>query len=166
MSVVRKATIAFALAVGFGNPVQAQKTSDASFLLTQESGKIVFDVLVDNPSVTVFDLMIPVGSLKLSDADLSRCAAGVGGAHVGGCNIADGELRMVVFSPQNATLESGRIGSVGLPGISFDASDVRIRAYDKAGDELKVEVLSSFPSNAGYKTRSSGIGKAVINDRK
>jgi len=121
--------------------LQAQQPPDASFILTSKGDAVVLDVLVDNPDVTVFDLMIPVGALDNAQAALDKCTSGVFGSHVGGCNIAEGEFRMVVFSPQNATLPSGNIGNFQLPGIELDASDIRLRAYDDNGQELAVEVL-------------------------
>jgi len=125
----------------FASALHAQQPPDASFLLTSKGDAIVLDALVDNPDVTVFDLMIPVGALENAQATLDKCVSGVFGAHIGGCNIADGEFRMVVFSPENATLPSGNIGKFKLPGVDFDAADVRIRAYNDMGQELGVEVL-------------------------
>ena len=132
----------FAVSLGFASSLQAQQPSDASFLLTSKGDALALDVLVENPEVTVFDLMIPVGALDNAQAALDKCTSGVFGSHVGGCNIAEGEFRMVVFSPQNAALPSGNIGKFQLPGVEFDASDVRIRAYDSKGHELAVEVLT------------------------
>jgi len=162
--------LVFAGSLLFAPALQAQQPSDASFLLTSHGDAIVLDVLVDNPKVTVFDLMIPVGALSNAQAALDKCTSGVLGTHVGGCNIADGEFRMVVFSPQNATLQSGNVGKFQLPGVQLDASDIRIRAYDEMGDELAVEVLtdavgSKWSGKEKGKERISPVRRGSGSDR-
>lgn len=138
----RLALGALLMAVSVFQSIAAQERSaDASFLVERSGDRFSLDVLVENPEVTVFDLMFPVGSLTKAESMLEQCTSGVQASHVGGCNIAEGEFRMVVFSPTNATLQTGRIGSFNLPGVQVDPSSIRIRAYNDKGEELDVEVL-------------------------
>lgn len=149
----------------FAQPALSEEPDvDASFLITQQEGSLVLDVLVENPEVTVFDLFMPVGSLSNAEAYLDTCTSGVAKTHVGGCNIAEGDFRMVVFSPDNASLQSGRVGSFKLPSDSVKASETRVRAYDDAGNELNVEVLFDQGSVDPGGNRGRG-GKGQVRDQ-
>lgn len=148
----------------FAQPAWSDEPNvDASFLITQQGDSMVLDVLVENPEVTVFDLFMPVGSLSNADAYLDTCTSNVAKTHVGGCNIAEGDFRMVVFSPENAPLNSGRVGSFKLPGDAVTASETRVRAYDDAGNQLNVEVL--FDQGRGDLGNRGRDGKGRVRDQ-
>ena len=51
----------------------------------------------------------------LSGADISGCAAGLPDTHVGGCKIKGENILFYAFSPVNAALPSGMLGTIALP---------------------------------------------------
>lgn len=96
-----------------------QASEVSSLVATTVMGKngttVEFD-FINNNKVSAMDFRMPIGKVE-GKVNIGQCAGGLSDSHVGSCAIKNGELRVVVFSPTNAELRSGNIGSITLPSV-------------------------------------------------
>lgn len=78
-----------------------------------------------NEKVSAVQFLIS-SDVDLSLADLSNCASMLPDTHVGGCKVKDEDVLFYAFSPVNAPLPNGVLGSISVNGernIQVDISD-------------------------------------------
>ncbi len=132
-------TICFTLLLaGFNSNA---KNNASTLLLTETNGSYVVDFLNEsNVTAMQFDI---VAKGAFNKSSLSSCAAGLPKTHTGSCAIQkNGNLRVLIYSDTNSSLESGNLGSFKLNNKIFDGVEiVNVLMSTKQGKEVKSEVV-------------------------
>ncbi len=135
-------TICFTLLLaGFNSNA---KSNASTLLLTETNGTYVVDFLNEsNVTAMQFDIETKGAFNKSS---LSSCAAGLPKTHTGSCAIQkNGNLRVLIYSDNNSSLESGNLGSFKLNKKIFEgAKIVNVKMGTAQGKEVETEVVTDF----------------------
>ncbi len=116
---MKKISLALILGATIGTSAFAAPSSDlvVTQLAAGSTTSFEFDFLNDASATALqFELKLGQG-VKI---ETGNCIAGLPTSHTGACNASNGVLKVAIFSPTNAPLTSGSIGSVTVSG--FDVS--------------------------------------------
>ncbi|MBS3746148.1 MAG: hypothetical protein KGY49_03765 [Wenzhouxiangellaceae bacterium] len=115
---------------------------EAALILSSETGMTVVEFFSGNQRITSFDLTIPLTG-AVDSANLAQCVSGLPSTHMGNCNIdAEGNFKLIVFSPSNAEIASGRVGKVRIPVENAAFEQTRVHAFSPDGAPAQFEFLS------------------------
>lgn len=99
---------------------------------------------VSDGSGTAMDFAIKIEGGARTRVDDTNCVAGLPSTHTGDCHYQpkSGILKVVVFSPSNAPLNTGSIGSirvVGAKNVSIDKDSLTVASPE--GSRVSADVL-------------------------
>ncbi len=118
----------------------------ASDLVVTALGKGTYSFdFVNSGDVSALDFQVSLPKLEgRQAADIDACVAGLPSSHRGGCAIKNGALRLFVYSPTNAVLETTNIGRISVNGRalkgrgSLSAEQVHMFGPDAAPRDFEV----------------------------
>ena len=132
-------TICFAtLLAGFNSYAES---STSTLLMTESNGSYNIDFLNEsNVTAMQFDIEAKSGFTQNS---LQSCTASLPKTHTGSCVIQkNGDLRVLIYSDNNLSLESGTLGNFKLDSKVFEGAKIVNTLMSTAqGKEVKSEVV-------------------------
>lgn len=126
----------------------ASAQESSAVLLNPDDRGIGIELFTAEP-VSAFDVSLQVENA--SSMTIENCVSGLPSTHMGNCIINDQNvLKIIVFSPSNATLQSSHVGTIQLGGANLGHATVNAFAPD--GSPRQIEFL-------GLNQQSGGEGK-------
>lgn len=119
--------------VSFANIAFAKDTST----IMMSGGKQGFDLdFLNVDGITGLQFDVTLNGVSKSNVSLDSCVSGLAKTHVGACQfVKNGNMRVIIFSPSNAILDSGNIGTLKFNGVS--AQDAQISKVTMVRPDLK-----------------------------
>jgi hypothetical protein len=108
--------------VSFANITFAKDKS--TIMMSGEKQGFALDFLnVDGITGLQFD--VSLNGVNPKSVSLKSCVSGLSKSHVGACQfVKNGNLRVIIFSPSNAILDSGNIGTLKLNGAALQGAEI------------------------------------------
>lgn len=117
----------------------------SAVLLNPDDRGIGIELFTAEP-VSAFDVSVQVENV--SSMIIDNCVSGLPSTHMGNCIINDENvLKIIVFSPSNATLQSSHVGTIRLGDAKLRHSTINAFAPD--GSPRQIEFLGLHQQGGG-----------------
>lgn len=128
------------------------RDAESTILLTNKDKQISLDFLnTDNVIGMQFDIVFD--GVNQKNIVLDSCVSGLSKSHVGRCGfLKNGNLRVLIFSPTNAVLDSGNIGTLNINGKGFTSKRLSFQKVKMVGPK-SVEINGGTLIDSGDSNR-------------
>ncbi len=113
---------------------------NSTLLLSQEKNRISIDFL-NSDNITALQFDVVLSGLNKKSISLGSCISGLPSSHTGTCQFKGGVMRVVIYSTNNETLDSGNIGTISLGNFSNEIKVNKLVMGTVDLKQIKGEVL-------------------------